>query len=58
VGPRAVLDAVVKRKIPRETMIKVKVKLSLRLTMHHAKKTYLGSGHTAPRILDLGARLR
>jgi len=31
-----------------------KTKLSLCLTKHHAKKIYLGSGSTAPCILDLG----
>jgi hypothetical protein len=35
---------------------KVKVKLSLCLTKHHAMKTYWGSGGIAPRILDLGTR--
>jgi hypothetical protein len=33
------------------TWLKVKVKLSLRLTKHHAMKTYWGSGIIAPRIL-------
>jgi len=33
-----------------------KGKLSLCLTTHHAKKTYLGGGGTAPRFLDLGTR--
>jgi hypothetical protein len=37
---------------------KVKVKLSLCLTKHHALKTYWGSGGIAPRILDLGIRWR
>jgi hypothetical protein len=36
---------------------KVKVKLSLCLTKHHAMKTYWGSGSIAPRILDLGTRV-
>jgi hypothetical protein len=36
--------------------IKVKVKLALCLTKHHAMKTYWGSGGIAPRILDLGTR--
>jgi len=35
---------------------KIKVKLSLCLTKHHAIKTYWGSGGIAPRILDLGTR--
>jgi hypothetical protein len=38
--------------------VKVKVKLSLCLTKHHAMKTYSGSGGIAPRVLDLGTRLR
>jgi hypothetical protein len=82
VGLRAVLDAVVKTKIPsprRESrtrtpivqpiaqrytdraitaVVKVKVKLSLYLTEHHAMKTYWGCGGIAPRILDLGTRWR
>jgi hypothetical protein len=37
---------------------KVKVKLSLCLTKHHAMKTYGGSEGIAPRILDLGTRWR
>jgi hypothetical protein len=37
---------------------KIKVKLSLCLTKHHAMKTYLGSGGIPPRILDLGTRWR
>jgi hypothetical protein len=37
--------------------VKVKAKLSLCLTKHHAK-TYWGSGGIAPRILDLGTRRR
>jgi hypothetical protein len=37
---------------------KVKVKLSLCLTKHHAMKTYWGSGGIIPRILDLGTRWR
>jgi len=37
---------------------KVKVKLSLCLTKHHARKTYCGSGGIAPLILDLGTRWR
>jgi hypothetical protein len=36
--------------------VKVKVKLSLCLTKHHAMKTHWGSGGIAPRILDLGTR--
>jgi len=28
------------------------------LTKHHAMKTYLGSGGTAPRIINLGTRWR
>jgi hypothetical protein len=35
---------------------KVKVKLSLCLTKHHAMKKYWGSGGIAPRILDLDTR--
>jgi hypothetical protein len=38
--------------------VKVKVKLSLCLTKHHAMMTYWGSGGIAPRILDLGTRWR
>jgi hypothetical protein len=38
--------------------LKVKVKLSLFLTKHHAMKTYWGSEGIAPRILDLGTRGR
>jgi hypothetical protein len=38
--------------------IKVKVKLSMCLTKHHAMKTYWGSGGIAPHILDLGSRWR
>jgi hypothetical protein len=65
-GPRAVLDAVVKRKIPspcqesncEEFNIKVKVKLSLCLTKYHAIKTYWGNGGIAPCILDLSTRWR
>jgi hypothetical protein len=34
--------------------VKVKVKLSLCLTKHHAMKAYWGSGGIVPRILDLG----
>jgi len=37
---------------------KVKVKLSLGLTKHHAMKTYGGSGGIAPRILKVGTRWR
>jgi len=37
---------------------KVKVNLFLRLTKHHAMKTYRGSGGIAPRILDFGTRWR
>jgi hypothetical protein len=36
----------------------VKVKLSLCLTNHEAMETYGGVEVTAPRILDLGTRLR
>jgi hypothetical protein len=39
-------------------IIKVKVKLSLCLTKHHTMKAYWGNGGIAPRILDLGTRLR
>jgi len=35
---------------------KVKVKLSLCLTKHHAMKTYWGRAGIAPRILDLDTR--
>jgi hypothetical protein len=38
--------------------VKVKVKLSLCLTKHHAMKTYWRSGGIAPRIRDLGTRWR
>jgi hypothetical protein len=38
--------------------VKVKVKLSLCLTKHHAMKTYRGIGGIDPRILDLGTRWR
>jgi hypothetical protein len=41
-----------------EPAIKVKVKLSLCLTKHHAMKTHWGSGGIAQRIFDLGTRLR
>jgi hypothetical protein len=37
---------------------KVKVKLSLRLTKHHAMRAHWGSWGIAPRILDLGTRRR
>jgi hypothetical protein len=37
---------------------KVKVKLSLCLTKHHAMKTYWESGGIAPRVLDFGTRWR
>jgi hypothetical protein len=36
----------------------VKVKLSVCLTKHHARKTYWKSGGIAPHILDLGTRWR
>jgi hypothetical protein len=39
VGPRAVLDAVVKRKIPIPDVLKIKVKLSLSLTKYHTTNT-------------------
>jgi hypothetical protein len=39
-------------------MRKVKVKLSLCLTKHHAMKTYWGSGGIVPCILNLGTRRR
>jgi hypothetical protein len=35
-----------------------KVKLFLCLTKHHAMKTYEGSGGIAPRVLEIGTRLR
>jgi hypothetical protein len=38
--------------------MKVKVKLSLCLTKHHAMKTYWGSRSIPPRIHSLGARWR
>jgi hypothetical protein len=38
--------------------VKVKVKLSLRLTKHHAMKTYRRNGGIVPHILDLGTRWR
>jgi hypothetical protein len=38
--------------------VKVKVKLSLCLTKHHAMKAYWESGGIAPRILHLGTRWR
>jgi hypothetical protein len=37
---------------------RVKVKLSLCLTKHHAMKAYWGSGSIAPRIPDLGTGWR
>jgi hypothetical protein len=69
VGCRDGLDAVVKRKNPIITPArnrtrtlrsrgKVKVKLFLCLTKHHAMKTYWGSGDVTPRILDFGTRWR
>jgi len=39
-------------------LVKVKVKLSLCLAKHHARKAYWGSGGVDPRILDLGTRWR
>jgi hypothetical protein len=39
-------------------LLKVKVKFSLCLCMHHAMETYWGSGGIAPRILDRGTRRR
>jgi hypothetical protein len=39
-------------------MVKIKVKLSLCLTKHHAIETYGGSGRTVPHILNLGDRWR
>jgi hypothetical protein len=48
VGPRA----------GRYMVVKVKAKLSLCLTKHHAMKAYWGSGGIAPRIPDLGTRWR
>jgi hypothetical protein len=44
--------------MPHTIKLKVKVKLSLCLTKHHAMKTYWGSGGIAPRILGLGTRWR
>jgi hypothetical protein len=38
--------------------VKVRLKLSLCLTMHHAMKTYWGNGGIAPRILDFDPRWR
>jgi hypothetical protein len=40
----------------RQSKLKVKVKLFMYLTTHHAKKTYWGSGGIARRILYLGTR--
>jgi hypothetical protein len=37
---------------------KVKVKLSLCLTKHHAVKTYWGTSGIVPRTLDLATRWR
>jgi hypothetical protein len=37
---------------------KVKVKMSLYLTKHHAMKKYLGTTGIAPRVLNLGTRWR
>jgi hypothetical protein len=42
----------------QQMLPKVKVKLSLCLTKHHAMKAYWGSGCIAPRILNLGIELR
>jgi hypothetical protein len=42
----------------RNKNVKVKVKLTLCLTKHHAMKTHRGSGGIVPRILDLGTRWR
>jgi hypothetical protein len=67
VGPRAVLNAVVKRKIPSprresnpriQTYISpdfnnIRVKLFLSLTTYHATKKVLGSGGIAPRTSRL-----
>jgi hypothetical protein len=47
-----------KRMLYLMKIAKVKVKLSLCLTKHHAMKTYWGSGSIAPRILDLCTRWR
>jgi hypothetical protein len=44
--------------MPGGTEVKVKAKLSLCLTKHHAMKRYWESGGIAPRILDLGTRWR
>jgi hypothetical protein len=38
--------------------VKIKGKVSLCLTKHHAMETYWGSGGIGPRILDLGTRWR
>jgi hypothetical protein len=40
------------------TLCKVRYSCPCALTEYHAMKAYLGSGDTAPRILDLGTRLR
>jgi hypothetical protein len=44
--------------VSKKKLIYIKVKLYLRLTKHHAMKTYWGSGGIAPSILDLGTRWR
>jgi hypothetical protein len=52
------VDGKILELILRKQSGKVKVKLSLCLTKHHAMKTYWGSGGIDPRILDLGTRWR
>jgi energy-converting hydrogenase Eha subunit H len=43
-------DIKIKNKANNICFLMVKVKLSLRLTKHHAMKAYCGSGGIAPRI--------
>jgi len=57
VGPRAGLDAVVKRKIMRRND-RGKVVPVLLFTEHNAMKAYWGSGGIAPRINGPGTRRR
>jgi hypothetical protein len=47
-----------KEQLEKTKQMKVKGKLSLCLTKHHAMKAFCGSGGIAPRILDLGTRWR
>jgi hypothetical protein len=60
VGPRAVLDAVVKRKFPPRIELQNPDRPAcsvpvLFLTEYHSMKADRGSGGIAPRMLDLGA---